>query len=184
MGRPTNNDGEAPKPVNQKQFWHDRLFTAVATGRDLHTIVYDIDYETWCEINRKTKQIMSDVLKQFKSPRVLDVGCGYGSLYEQLKGWTNVDYVGVDLSPDLLEIACIRNPKAKSRFIEADANDLPFESDSFDLAVFRSMRQMIEDNLGNASWHRLQKEVFRVAKSLLIIEYEDLDNYQLIRRMP
>jgi SAM-dependent methyltransferase len=73
---------------------------------------------------------------------VLDVGCGFGDLYEYLcRSGIEVDYTGVDLCPDFLEIARQRHPKAN--FIAADFEeatidgrfDWAFESGVFNYRV-------------------------------------------------
>jgi SAM-dependent methyltransferase len=73
---------------------------------------------------------------------VLDVGCGFGDLYEYLcRNGIDVDYTGVDLCPDFIEIARHRHPDAT--FIAADfeeANvckrfDWAFESGVFNYKV-------------------------------------------------
>ncbi|MGE5556921.1 MAG: class I SAM-dependent methyltransferase [Caulobacteraceae bacterium] len=53
---------------------------------------------------------------------VLDVGCGFGDLYGYLKGkGLNVDYTGLDINPDFIDIARKTYPDA--RFIVADFED-------------------------------------------------------------
>jgi len=45
---------------------------------------------------------------------VLDVGCGFGDLYYYLKARElEVDYTGIDLSPDMIEAAQARTPQAQ-----------------------------------------------------------------------
>ena len=73
---------------------------------------------------------------------VLDVGCGFGDFYEYLRRrGIAVDYTGVDLCPDLLEIARRRHPDA--RFVAADFEearidgrfDWAFESGLFNYKI-------------------------------------------------
>jgi len=64
--------------------------------------------------------------------RVLDLCCGHGNVTEALvKAGANV--VGADFSTAMLEYAQRRLPDGE--FIEADAQDLPFDSNSFDAVV-------------------------------------------------
>jgi SAM-dependent methyltransferase len=73
---------------------------------------------------------------------VLDVGCGFDDLYKYLcRNGIDVDYTGIDLSPDFVEIARQRHPDAT--FIAADFEgakldrryDWAFESGVFNYKV-------------------------------------------------
>jgi ubiquinone/menaquinone biosynthesis C-methylase UbiE len=61
--------------------------------------------------------------------KILDLGCGNGRLYQTLKE-KKVDYVGVDPSEKLIEIAKRRFPEAK--FQTADTLRLPYPNNFFD----------------------------------------------------
>jgi SAM-dependent methyltransferase len=65
------------------------------------------------------------------APRVLDVGCGAGQTYAQ---WVSArtSYVGVDVAPKAVELAAEAGLEAH---LVDDASALPFEDDSFDLAI-------------------------------------------------
>ncbi|MDA2909535.1 class I SAM-dependent methyltransferase [Nitrospiraceae bacterium AH_259_D15_M11_P09] len=67
--------------------------------------------------------------------RVLDIGCAGGGLYAALRQLTSdVNYVGVDIAPKLIEQAQRRFPDAQ--FMTLDATEpLPFAPDSFDLIL-------------------------------------------------
>jgi ubiquinone/menaquinone biosynthesis C-methylase UbiE len=67
--------------------------------------------------------------------RVLDVGCGTGSLAFALPEIANVANVtGIDLTDPYVEFARARNADPRISFQQADARALPFEDDSFDRA--------------------------------------------------
>lgn len=61
--------------------------------------------------------------------KVLDLGCGNGRFYELFQG-KNTDYIGIDSSEKLIEIAKKRYPKA--RFKVANALNLSFPNNFFD----------------------------------------------------
>lgn len=67
--------------------------------------------------------------------RILDIGCGTGSLLQAItEGYPLVKVVGVDLSIEMLKIA--RNKQIKdSALIASQAKCLPFRSNSFDVVV-------------------------------------------------
>jgi len=100
------------------------------------------DYNTIAEHFSKTRNFVWEELKSlsqysFAGERVLDLGCGNGRLLEIFKD-ISVDYIGVDSSEKLIEIAKRKYPKAK--FQKADALNLPFPANYFDkiysIAVF------------------------------------------------
>ena len=67
--------------------------------------------------------------------RVLDVGCGTGSLAFSVPEITNVEAVtGIDLTPDFVAFAQARAADPRISFQLADARDLPFDDDAFDRA--------------------------------------------------
>ncbi len=67
--------------------------------------------------------------------RVLDVGCGTGSLTFALPDFANVSaIVGVDLVEGYVEFAKSRNKDARISFQQGDACNLLFEDDSFNRA--------------------------------------------------
>jgi len=61
--------------------------------------------------------------------KVLDLGCGNGRFFEFLKD-KDIDYIGVDFSEKLIEIAKEKYPKIK--FQVADALNLPSPNNYFD----------------------------------------------------
>ncbi len=65
-----------------------------------------------------------------KGDKVLDLGCGNGRFCQFLKG---TDYTGADISSGLIKEAKKRHPKLE--FIEADALNLPFSDNSFDVVL-------------------------------------------------
>ncbi len=68
--------------------------------------------------------------------RVVDVGCGTGSLTFALPGAANVAKIAaVDLSPTFVEAAKRRNSDPRIEIQEADACALPFEDGGFDRAL-------------------------------------------------
>ena len=78
--------------------------------------------------------------------RVLDVGCGTGSLTFTLPEIANVASVtGIDLTEPYVEFARVRNADPRISFRQADARALPFEDNSFDRAFSMLVLQFIPD---------------------------------------
>lgn len=89
-------------------------------------------------------RLVARALRRFvpRNSRVLDVGCGTGKGIELLPG--NVDYVGVDLSAAMLEVARTNFPT--KRFVLGDARGLPFSDKTFDVVVstYGSLSHVLE----------------------------------------
>ncbi len=83
---------------------------------------------------------------------LLDVGCGPGTVTLDLANWvTTGDVVGVDLSPDVVDVA--RGAKDASnrtnvRFEVGDVYDLAFADDSFDVVYAHQVLQHLSDPVG------------------------------------
>jgi SAM-dependent methyltransferase len=76
-----------------------------------------------------------------RGDRVLEVGCGPGHLSIRLVRERGLDVTGVDLDPQMIDIARSNASSAGSgetvapTFVVGDAADLPFADESFDLVV-------------------------------------------------
>lgn len=101
-----------------------------------------------------------DCLKIHKnySGRILDVGCGSGSLIQKLQELSKpgTEFWGLDISEKLCEIAKKKNPRAK--IIRGDAEALPLDDSQFDL-VF--MTEALEHML---DYNKALSEIRRVLK--------------------
>lgn len=92
--------------------------------------------------------------------RTLDVGCGEGWI-EAL----NPDVVGVDFSPVALERA---RANGAVHLVEASAENLPFEDDSFDLVVSLGCLEHFPDPQGAL------REMARVSRMQLLTVHQHL----------
>lgn len=98
-----------------------------------------------------------------KGETVLDVGCGAGvdTLVAALLVGPEGKAVGIDLTPEMLDRAR-ENLKKTSlsnvSFQEGSAEELPFESDAFDVAISNGVFNLVPDK------PRALRELFRVLK--------------------
>ena len=92
--------------------------------------------------------------------KILDVGCGNGSLTFALAGTADLrEIVAIDYSPVFVEEAIRRNNDPRIKIQQADACDLPFENGAFD----RSLALLVLHFVPDAS--KAVAEMLRVVRS-------------------
>ncbi len=95
---------------------------------------FDKIAEEFSRTREKHWEIMKSFLAYIKEgDKILDIGCGNGRLYDLIRE-KNVEYIGVDNSEKLIEIAKKRFPVSNfqpQKFIVADALALPFQNEEF-----------------------------------------------------
>lgn len=92
-----------------------------------------------------------------KDIRILDVGCGAGFL-SNLLAKENFDVTAVDLSESSLEVARARDSTNSVRYLLADAYELPFEDETFDVITSTDFLEHVSDP------RRVIAEISRVMK--------------------
>lgn len=159
-----------PLRVTTQEFWRTRIWEVVASGLELHQIIFRTDIRNWNTIQQDTAKLLRGILPA--SCRLLDAGCGYGALYEILHAvphFAGVQYIGLDLSEDLIGIAKLRYPNAV--FKQCRLEDADYPADHFDYTVFRSVEGMLHDNGHSTSWTIAFDNVRRMSKNIILIEY-------------
>jgi ubiquinone/menaquinone biosynthesis C-methylase UbiE len=94
------------------------------------------DYDRFSRYMEPDARVFYEDLDVPAGCRLLDVGCHSGQL-ALLAARDGVDVTGVDIAPNLIERAQARARAEglNARFIEGDAEDLPFEDGSFDVVT-------------------------------------------------
>jgi len=119
------------------------------------TLIFDRNsagfYEAWRRssqnrtIERSIKTVIRSVLDPIPGERLLDIGCGDGNhllMFNKL----GLDVTGVDASVDMVEAARSRlGPRAAIKL--GMAEDLPFDDNEFDLAVFIHTLEFLDNPL-------------------------------------
>lgn len=154
-------------PVSDPAFWKKRIEEAGKSGR-LHHSVYVSSDALWDTIFRAHMGVLDKEVPPGSS--LLDIGCGYGRFAPMFE-----NYTGVDISPDLIEIAKSTYPSKK--FVIADLRSLPFKDKEFDVGILVSVRAMIIGNLGGEAWEPMEKECKRVCKKVIALEYGTFEDY-------
>ena len=115
-----------------QQFGPDRLARIEAMGQ----------WHFWFAGRRaRLDRLLGELLR---TPRtILDVGCGTGLMLELLDRRHRL--VGTDLLLEGLSLAATRNPDAL--LVRADATDLPFQENAFDLILLLDVLEHLDDTL-------------------------------------
>ena len=110
------------------------MFTAIAPRYDLlnHLLSANIDKLWW----RRTARAFASLLQQ-PGVKVLDLCCGTGDMALALRRQApQADITGADFSHAMLVLASKKNSQPQRiKWIEADALQLPFPNQSFDLVT-------------------------------------------------
>ena len=100
---------------------------------------------------------------------VLEIGCGVGVVSEHLNNNYKMNVIGTDVDPKQIKIAKIFNKEnERLKYIEANATELPFENDIFDLSLSLWVLHHVRD------WHKVLEEIKRVLKPKGTIIIHDL----------
>lgn len=149
-----------PKAVDTIKFWKKRIETAASE----HYAVYVAHEQLWKRINAIHEKIMDVHIP--KDAIVLDAGCAYGRWSPKFE-----NYVGIDFSPDFIDLAKKKYPDKKFKI--ASLAKIPYPDKYFDWAIAISMKNMIESNCGEEAWQKMEKELVRTCKKVLLLEYGD-----------
>jgi SAM-dependent methyltransferase len=163
------------EPVLDPAYWSRRL--REAPPEQLHHAVFKCSLERWRRIEARHREILARTIGRADS--VLDAGCGWGRLLELMPaGWQSL-YCGVDLSPDFIALARSRYDRRPAvGFFVGDLRDVlpemipPDDPFRFDWAVAISFRPMVRRNCGDEVWARMERELRRVARKLMYLEYD------------
>ncbi len=122
-------------------------------GYDLWASQYD---EKLAFLNSFEGVQFAKMLGDLKGKKVLDLGCGTGRLTDLLLN-NGGEVSGIDVSEKMLEVARKKYPWVN--FAQADAENLPFKDDEFDVVVSAFVIVHFKD------LQKLFDEVCRVLKS-------------------
>jgi SAM-dependent methyltransferase len=141
-------------------------------------------YEEWARAHhgpaflRRTAEANAAFLLPTLTPgqRLLDVGCGPGAITQGLAARVAPgEVVGVDRDEAFLDLARTTWTAPNLRFERADAADLPFDDDAFDVAFLHAVLQHVDSPTG------VLREVRRVVRpgGAVAVADADLDAFLL-----
>lgn len=89
--------------------------------------------------------------------KLLEIGCGPGALAESLARWyPNTQIHGIDRDSNFIEFA--RKTAPHIEFLEGDATELPFKSNTFDVTISNTVAEHIEPAKFYQEQYRVLKE--------------------------
>lgn len=173
-----SNSSLSPEKISDPLYWQGRLMAT--PSHSPHHAIYKCPLKEWTEIEVKHRSILARHVRAGHS--VLDVGCGWGRLLTLLSPeWIREGsrYLGVDLSPDFIDMARRNHPPTSAMppvdFVRGDVRTA-FKNLNpivrFDWAVIISFRPMIKRHLGDEQWDLMEAEIRRLAQKLLYLEYD------------
>jgi len=120
-----------------------------------------LENEWWWFSGRK--ELILNLIKDIPYNNVLEIGCGSGELSRYLK-----NYIGIDISE--------RTP-----FIVGDAQNLPFEDNSFDLILLLDLLEHTDDKIVLSEVYRVLKPngyvIITVPTFMFLWSQHDIDNH-------
>lgn len=115
--------------------------------------------------------VLAELALQDHDSSVLDVGCGFGDLYDFLthRGWRG-HYTGLDIVPGLLEIAHQRHPGIDLR--EADITDPQVALDEYDFVISSGVFNAALPSGGNeAHIESALKRMLQLSKQATCVDF-------------
>ena len=141
--------------MNEYHSYTNRLFGKWAPIYDLFTM----------PLFRVRNRVV-DLVDAEKDSKILDVCCGTGKQAFAF-GKRGYSVIGIDLSEDMLKIAKRKNRYENVRFMLADASNIPFEDNYFDVSCISfGLHDMPHDIR-----EKVLDEMKRVSKKIVIIDY-------------
>ena len=112
----------------------NRQDTSVPSQYDAWARIYD---RLWARYMNQTLPVAQQAAAVRSGEQVLDLACGTGELLSRIaKETPGAERIGVDLSPKMVERARAKlTDEPNTRVERADAHDLPFADDTFDVVV-------------------------------------------------
>jgi SAM-dependent methyltransferase len=136
-----------------------------AYGYDVRTVGWGNRTDQWLRFEMLSRGV------DFDQKRVLDVGCGFGDFVEFLeaRGISNYSYLGVDISPKLIEEARRRFGRADRAFEVLDLLD-DADIGMFDVVVCSgALSFRVTDNLGLA--HQMLGKMFALSREVVCANF-------------
>jgi SAM-dependent methyltransferase len=110
------------------------------------------------------------ILQWATGRRILELGCGYGSLIQEARGFGK-EVLGLDVDLPTLEMGRSLYPDLGAKLVQGDMARLPFRDKSFRTVILR-------ESLHHVAWERVLPEILRVCQREILI-FEPNPNWLL-----
>lgn len=150
-----------------------RMFAAIAGSYDLNNRVHSLG------LDQRWRRFAVSEAAVRAGDRVLDVACGTGDLTQAFASTDAAEIVGLDFTPEMLELARKKQlalpagVAGRLRYVEGDAQRLPFEDRSFDVVSIAFGIRNVEDPTRTL---REFARVLRPGGRLVILEFDQPRN--------
>ncbi len=162
-----------PEPVCDPEYWRDRLGRA---GNELHRSVFNGSIDQFNPLHRRHAKLLEGYVGL--RARVLDAGCGYGRILSAIPTTWTGPYLGVDVSPDLVQVARLTNRRPDTQFLVHDLRDPPtpaMKAFDPDLIVVCSLKNMILRHLGEGDWKAIEANLRSLGGQIIYLDYGEWD---------
>lgn len=175
----TVDPGKQPD-VFDPEFWRVRIEDS--QGQINKAVLYTNPW-AFAEIEAVHKAILADYIKPADS--ILDVGCAYGRLLGMMPvGWQG-DYLGIDISPDFVELAYQQHPR--NAFCVMDFRHALHGANKanggypFDWAVCIGIKEMILKYASEHEWLCVLYNLQQVSNAVLVLSLEEPHKDEVVR---
>lgn len=95
--------------------------------------------------SERDRRLALQLLEPRDHDRLLEIGCGYGWISQELWRSARIRWVGVDRSEEMVKGLCAAHPERKPFVLLADACGLPFNDGEFDRVLCTGVLMHIAD---------------------------------------
>lgn len=157
----------------QADLFNDILNRLEQQGVDMNS-VSRVDISGVDEFHVRGAEVSKEIVQEIymNDAKVLDIGCGLGGSCRMLADDFSCDVTGIDLCDEYISTAKnlseLVGLSAKTKFIQADALNLPFEDNSFDIVWTQHVQMNVENKA------KFYSEIKRVLKDEGALVYYDI----------
>lgn len=136
--------------------FYDRWMIRNAQSPTYHTFCQQLYGQDLCQFNMVTKPQLEKLLQELRltpKDRVLDMGCGIGTVTEYISDVTGATLIGIDLAAAAIAHAQERTVGKRERltFQAGDMDELTFPAGSFEVILALDTLYFVEDLPGTLS---------------------------------